>query len=113
MLGDLAIGRRPAERRGQGGERGTAGREKRYFGGRDVFVQDTAEVWSSYVDLVDRIAGLAEMMAPPKKAKTRPGGPDASAPMTSVEERVACRAQTLADDARVRSFEIIASGSGR
>ncbi len=81
--------------------------EKRYFGGRDVFFPDTAEAWSSYVDLVHRIAGLAEMMARPEKPRTRRRGPDASDPMTSLDERVAHRAQILADDARVRTFEIM------
>ena len=81
--------------------------EQRYFGGRDVFFPDVAEAWSSYVDLVNRIAGLAEMMARPGKPKARRLGPDASAPLASVEERTTYRAQILADDARVRAFGIM------
>ena len=73
--------------------------EKRYFGGRDVFFRDVAEAWSGHVDLVERIARLAEAMVLPARPKGRRREPG--------EERVAYRAQTLADDARVRAFEII------
>ena len=43
--------------------------EKRYFGGRDVFFRDVANAWSSHVDLVERIAGLAEAMVLPGKPR--------------------------------------------
>lgn len=81
--------------------------EKRYFGGRDVFFRDVAEAWSSHVELVERIAGRAEAMLLPGKPRGRRREPEASVSMASDEARVACRAQTLADDARVRAYEIM------
>ena len=81
--------------------------EKSYFGGHDVFFRDVAEAWSSHVDAVERLAGLAEAMLLPGKPRGRRRDPGASVSMVPFEERVAYRAQTLADDARVRAFEIM------
>jgi hypothetical protein len=81
--------------------------EKRYFDGRDVFFRDVAESWSHHVELVERIAGLAEAMELPGKPRSRRPEREASRSTASEEERFAHRAQTLADDARVRAYDIM------
>jgi hypothetical protein len=80
--------------------------ERRFFGGHDILFADASQAWASHVDLVERLAGLAETMA-------STGGPMARSQRStrtasgSLTECVAERVATLADDARVRAYEIL------
>ena len=80
--------------------------ERRFFAGHEVLFSDAATSWASHVDMVERLAGLAETMAPT-------GGPMARSRRStraagrSLTERVAERVATLTDDARVRAYEIL------
>ena len=80
--------------------------ERRYFGGHDVFFADASQAWADHVDLVERLAGLAEGMASTGKPPTRHGR-NGSAVTGSVDALVAARTTRLADDARVRAFELL------
>lgn len=80
--------------------------EKRYFASRDVLFADTAQACAEHVDLVERLAGLSDVLAP----ATKPTGRRQVAVQTdavTIEEHVSRRVARLADDARVRAFEII------
>ncbi len=80
--------------------------ERRFFGGHEVLFSDAATSWASHVDMVERLASLAETMA-------LTGGPMARSRRStraagrSLTERVAERVATLTDDARVRAYEIL------
>lgn len=84
--------------------------ERRFFAGHDVLFADAATSWASHVDMVERLASLAETMA-------STGGPMAVSRRStrtasgSLTERVAARVATLADDARVRAYEILGDRS--
>jgi hypothetical protein len=81
--------------------------EQQYFGGHDVLFADAAMAWASYLDMVERLVGLAEAMTWTDQAKAprrRPAGVDETA---SVEARAADRVARLADDARVRAYETL------
>jgi hypothetical protein len=80
--------------------------QRRFFGGHDVFVADAAQAWEEHVDLVDRLANMADLLATPpgSKPRRRSDRPD---PGGSLTERVAERVTKLADDARVRAYEIM------
>lgn len=80
--------------------------ERRFFGDHDVFFADASQAWAEHVDLVERLAGLAEAMASTGKPPTRRGR-DRSAVTGSVDALVAARTTRLADDARVRAFELL------
>jgi hypothetical protein len=79
--------------------------QRRFFAGHDVFIGDVSGVWAEHVDLVGRLANLADLLASgagPKsrqRSRTDSGG--------SLSELVAERVTWLADDARVRAFEIM------
>ncbi len=80
--------------------------QRRFFGGHDVFFADAAQAWSDHVELVERLVNLADLLATTAGPKPRrhsnqphPGG--------SLTEPVAERVAKLADDARVRAFEIM------
>jgi hypothetical protein len=80
--------------------------QRRFFGGHDVFFADAAQAWADHVDLVERLVSLADMLSTTKGPKPRrrsnrtdPGG--------SLTERAAERVVRLADDARVRAYEIM------
>jgi hypothetical protein len=79
--------------------------ERRFFGGHDVFSSDASEAWASHVDLVERLASLAETMASTGGPMAHPRRSTRTAPGGSLTERVAERIARLADDARVRAYE--------
>jgi hypothetical protein len=80
--------------------------ERRYFGGHGVLLSDAATSWASHVDLVERLARLAETLA-------STGGPMAQARRStrtaggSLTEHVAERVARLAEDARLRAYEVL------
>jgi hypothetical protein len=84
--------------------------ERRFFGGHEVLFSDAATSWASHVDMVERLASLADAMA-------STGGPMARSRHStrtaggSLTERVAERVATLTDDARVRAYEILGDRS--
>ncbi len=77
--------------------------ERRFLGGHQIFFADVGETWAGHVDLVQRLASLADLLAVPgrrgRAVGTKTGG--------SVAERAALRTTELADDARVRAHEIM------
>ena len=81
--------------------------ERRFFGGHDVFFADAGQAWASHVDMVDRLGGIAETMASTGGPMARPRRSTRTAAGGSVTERVAERVARLADDARVRAYEIL------
>jgi hypothetical protein len=81
--------------------------ERRFFGGHDVFFADASTAWASHVDMVERLASLAETMASTGGPMARPRRATRTAPGGSLTERVAGRVARLADDARVRAYEIL------
>ncbi len=81
--------------------------ERRFFGGHDVLFADASAAWTSHAEFVERLASLADAMASAggpmarsrRSARTAAGG--------ALTERVAERVARLADDARVRAYEIL------
>lgn len=80
--------------------------ERRFFDGHDVLFADAATSWASHVDMVERLASLAEVLASTggPMARSRRSTRTASGSLT---ERVRERVAALADDARVRAYEIL------
>jgi hypothetical protein len=81
--------------------------ERRYLAGHDVLFADSATDWAGHVEFVERLAGLAQILAPGEPAKTGRRKPDRSGPGDSFDARVEALATRLADDARVRAYEIV------
>ncbi len=81
--------------------------EEQFFGGHDVLFADASEAWTSYVDMVERLVGLAEAMDWTNGAKAARRSPTRLAAGASAEVRVADRVKRLADDARVRAYETL------
>jgi len=81
--------------------------------GIEVFFADVTERWAGHVDLITRLTGLAEDMLWTARAKARLRRATGVEPVTSPQERVAAPSQTLADDARVRAFEVLGDRPGR
>jgi hypothetical protein len=81
--------------------------EGRFFAGHDVLLADASAAWASHVDMVERLASLAETMASTGGPMARPRRSTRTAAGGSVTERVAERVARLADDARVRAYEIL------
>ena len=78
--------------------------ERRYLAGHDVLFPDVATAWAEHVDLVERLSDLAGVITPGEPAKAgrrKPCGSD------SFDERVGALASRLADDARVRAYEVL------
>ena len=75
--------------------------ERQYLGGHDVLLPDVAAEWASHVEMVARLARLDEITSvvePTKPSRRR----------SSVEgTRVEALAGRLADDARVKAYEIL------
>ncbi len=101
----LIVDRLSLDVRVQGEARATL--ERRFFGGHDVFFADATEAWAGHVDFVERLAGLADAMAPTSGPKPRPRRSTGTDVAGSLAERVTERAAKLADDARVRAYEIL------
>jgi len=76
--------------------------ERRYFGGHHLFLADVGIAWADHADLVERLVSLADLLASPAKRTLRRGSSG-----TQTSRRVALRVAELADDARVRTYEII------
>jgi hypothetical protein len=81
--------------------------QRRFFGGHDVFFADAAQAWAEHVDLVERLANLADLLATTRGSKARPRRSKETDAARSLTERVAERVTRLADDARVRAYEIM------
>jgi hypothetical protein len=75
--------------------------ERHYLGGHDILFPDAAAEWASHVEIVARLARLAEITSvvePTKPSRRR----------SSVEGRRAeALASRLTDDARVKAYEIL------
>jgi hypothetical protein len=80
--------------------------------GIEVVFADVTERWAGHVDLITRLTGLAEDMPWTARAKARLRRATGVEPVTSPQERVAAPSHTLADDARVRAFEVLADRPG-
>lgn len=78
--------------------------QERYFGGYDVFFTDAQHAWVEHVDLVGRLSNLGDTLSLPR-GQTKQGS--RSERSGTVDELVAERAARLADDARVRAYEIL------
>jgi DNA-directed RNA polymerase specialized sigma24 family protein len=85
-------------------DRGRCGHDDRDPGRHGQYVSQT---WAEHVDIVERLAGLADALVPTRGPKVRPPQFKAMAGSGSVTARVAERVATLADDARVRAYEIL------
>ncbi len=81
--------------------------ERRFFGGHDVLFADATEAWTGHVDFVERLASLADTMASTGRPMARPRRSTRTAAGGSLSTSVAERVATLADDARVRAYEIM------
>jgi hypothetical protein len=81
--------------------------EQQFFGAHDVLFADAAGSWTEHVDMVERLASLADAFASTggPKARSRPSKETEAG--GSVTERVADRVARLADDARVRAYEML------
>ena len=79
----------------------------RYLAGHDVLFADAAMAWAGHVEFVERLAGIAETLAPGEPAKTGPRKPDRSGPGDSLDAQVEALASRLADDARVKAYELL------
>jgi len=87
--------------------------ERRYFAGHDDLFADAATAWAGHVEFVEHMGGLAEIIAPGEPAKAGRRKPDRSCPGDSLG-RVKALAVQLADDARVKAYELLgAAGAGR
>jgi hypothetical protein len=81
--------------------------ERRYIAGHDVLFADAAKSWAGHVEFVERLGGLAEVIAganPPKPARRKPG---ANGSGDAFDARVSALASEVADDARVRAYEVL------
>jgi hypothetical protein len=74
--------------------------ERRYLAGRPVLFPDAATAWAGHVDLVGRLLGLADAIEPARPTRRPSGG-------ETIAARVEALATWLADDARVKAYEIL------
>jgi hypothetical protein len=81
--------------------------ERQYFGGHDVLFADASEAWASHVDMVERLTSLVDAVASAGGPMSQSRRSIRSGAGGSLTERVAKRVATLADDARVRAYEIL------
>jgi hypothetical protein len=80
---------------------------RQYFGGHEVLFADAATAWASYVDMIERLTGLADAMAWTDHAKAPRRSPAGTEAGAFVKARVADRVTRLADNARVRASETL------
>jgi hypothetical protein len=76
--------------------------QSRYLGGRSALFADTATVWDRFADLVDRLWSIAETR---RTDEDQAASERAEAEGDPLANRVADRAERIADDARVSTFE--------
>jgi hypothetical protein len=76
--------------------------EARYFGGRPSVLPDAEAEWDGFADQVERIWSIGEKLELMGHVAGRSDQGDAE---RILDERVAARAKTIADDARVSAFE--------
>jgi hypothetical protein len=74
--------------------------ERRYLGGHPVLFPDAATAWARHGEFVERLLGLAEAIEPARPTKRPSGG-------RSLAARVEALATRLADDARVKAYELL------
>ena len=74
--------------------------ERRYLGGHAVLFPDAATAWAKYVDQIERLFHLAEVTEPARPTRRASG-------RASIAARVEALATWLADDARVKAYEIV------
>ena len=79
--------------------------ERRYVGGHDVLFEDATTAWAAFVDLVERLAGLADAITGVRTTRNHLVGSPETA--ESLEELVTERVARLADDARICAYEIL------
>ncbi len=78
--------------------------EARYLGGRPALLAESQADWDRFVEQVDRLWSMSDKLVPLSPDEEQ--RVDATSP-NALDERVAERAQRLADDARVSTFERI------
>jgi hypothetical protein len=81
--------------------------ERRYLAGHDVLFADAATAWAGYVEFVEHLGGRAEILAPGEPAKAGRRKPEGSGPGDSLDAQAEALAGRLADDARVKAYEIL------
>ena len=74
--------------------------ERRYLGGHAVLFPDAAAAWAGHVAFVERLLGLAEAIEPARPTRRPSGG-------ETIAAQVEALATWLADDARVKAYEIL------
>lgn len=78
-----------------------------YLDGHEALFSDTRKTWTELRAQVDGLAKLAVLL-PRKRARTRKGERDsAGAPEGTFAERAQKRAREFADDARIKTFELL------
>lgn len=81
--------------------------ERRHLAGHDVLFADAATTWAGHVDLVERLGSLAEAIAEAEPAKLARRKGAGSGSGDSFDARVKALAGELADDARIRAYEVL------
>jgi hypothetical protein len=74
--------------------------ERRFFCGHAVLFPDAAAAWAGHVDFVERLLGLADVIEPARRPRRPSGG-------ESIAAQVGALATRLADDARVKGYELL------
>ena len=80
--------------------------QERYFAGHDVLLVDAAKAWGGHVEQVAGLARMAEIVGSAEPAARARGIPRRGA-NAAVDERVEALARRLADDARVKAYEVL------
>jgi hypothetical protein len=81
--------------------------QRRYLGGYDVLFADVATDWAKHVEFIERLAGFAEVMASAETETPARRKPSATNVRATFEGRAGALASQLADDARVKAYEIL------
>jgi hypothetical protein len=76
--------------------------EGRYLGGQPSLLADAEREWSKFADIVDRLWSIAEKVVPLTRAEERRVSGEGG---RRFDELVRERARTLADDARISTFD--------
>ena len=81
--------------------------QRRYLGGHDVLFADVATDCAKHVEFVERLAGLAEVIASAETETPARRKSGATKGRAAFEGRAGALASQLADDARVKAYEIL------